>query len=224
MHVWVRARPSCWRKTFVICEWCEQQFRAGSTVLWCRPRQYTKCSLCYSLPKRQPRGSKRGIETSGLDEGSATSKARVLGAEDKRVAEAKAKPLAARTIRESRNAFDFSSVLPPYCVRCKFRAWPGSYSNAGKYHCADAKCNNGHPPEWLPQCHRCGVRTFDGQWRGTNMIAQNKGFCCRSCWIEGCSDSEREGWVRWFTHRQNCFGLAFPENPEDWKLQRQPNA
>ena len=57
--------------------------------------------------------------------------------------------------------------------------------------------------------------------RGTNMIAQNNGFCRRSCWTEDCSDSEREGWAAGSPVGRT--GLAYiPVYLEEWKLQRPP--
>ena len=195
------------------CEWCDQTWDRGSVTHWCQSCQYTVCSLCLA-PKRALPSKDSAIPT-GDKEGQ-------QAASSKRAPQPKAKPLAARTAQSS--PFNFEDIHPPMCARCHGRAWPGARAKSGKFHCAAPKCMQGLPPDWLPECTFCGSKTWDGQWRGVQMCKLGKGFCCRVCWVKGCSDSERPQWERWFTHRQNFYGRAFPQDPSEWKLQVSPSA
>ena len=84
--------------------------------------------------------------------------------------------------------------------------------------------SNGEPGDYLPSCYRCQKQTWNGQWRGVNQCKIGKGFVCRECWLAECSDEDRPQWERWFSHRENFYGRAFPANASEWKLQNCPSS
>ena len=107
---------------------------------------------------------------------------------------------------------DFSNVDPPLCTSCHRQAWPGLYSNQGKYHCAGEQCRANKPADVVPSCFKCGRETWNGLVRGLNQIAKGKGFMCKVCWVLESPPDDQGRWARWFPGRSKAYPNASPSD------------